>query len=58
MRVTPSLLNGVAGSLNGNAADVTVESGNTKATVVNLDLDVASETEYAFFQTGDFSAEL
>jgi hypothetical protein len=58
MRTTPSLLNGVAGVAGGSVTDVTVESGNTRSTVVNIDLDSASDTAYSWFQEGDFSAEL
>ena len=58
MRTTPSLLNGVAGNAGGSVTDITVESGNTKSTVVNVDLDSPSDTAYCWFQEGDFSAEL
>ena len=58
MRTTPSLLNGVAGNAGGSVTDITVESGNTKSTIVNIDLDSPSDTAYCWFQEGDFSAEL
>ena len=58
MRTNPSLLNGVAGNAGGSVTDITVESGNTKSTIVNIDLDSASDTAYCWFQEGDFSAEL
>ena len=58
MRTTPSLLNGVAGNAGGSVTDITVESGNTRSIIVNIDLDSASDTAYCWFQEGDFSAEL
>lgn len=60
MRVSPSLVNGVGGIAGGTlqTGRPTVESGYEGGTVVNLDLDSASDSAYCWFQSGAFDAEL
>ena len=60
MRDTPALVNGVAGVAGGTlqSGKPTIESGYNGGTVVNCDLQSASDSAYCWFQSGAFDAEL
>ena len=57
---TTALVNGVAGVAGGTlqSGKPTIESGYNGGTVVNCDLQSASDSAYCWFQSGAFDAEL